>query len=52
MPFALPSSSLLFLGHLYATVGLAGSSSFRKSDDNKVSQCVCIILVMFGMPVP
>ena len=50
--FALTKSSLMFLGRLYATVGFGGNSSLSMGDDISLGQCVCIILVRLGMPVP
>ncbi len=50
--FAFTKSSLMFLGHLYATVGFGGNSSLSMGGDISLGQCVCIILVKLGMPVP
>ncbi len=48
----LTSSCLVFLGRLYVTAGLAGNSSYQVGGDSEICQCVCLILVVFGMPVP
>ncbi len=49
---ALTSWSLIFSGHLYATSGCDGITSFTKGDDKSVSQCFLMILVISGIPTP
>ena len=49
---ALTSWSFRLGGLLYATVGVLGKISFTGGDDIKIGQCLHIIWVMLGIPVP